>query len=112
MIEIRPAIASDFEHVCNRKNHLTVRALTVVRDGEPIAIAGITIEKEQFVAFSDIKEGVEASPITIWRTARKLADMLRELKLPAAATTSKGKFLESLGFECVGDIENKNIYRI
>jgi hypothetical protein len=112
VIEIRPTIAADFPAVCNRVNHLTVKAFTVLSDGEPVAIAGVTIERDKFIAFSDIKEGVSAPKMTIWRTAKKLAEHIKELGLPAIATTDNGKFLESIGFQYAGNTENKGIYRI
>ena len=112
MIEIRPAIASDFDEVCGSRNHVTVRAFTVTRNGEPVAIAGITLERGQFVAFSDIKEGVTAPKMTIWKTARKLAELIKGLNLPAISTTSNGKFLESMGFQYRGESEDKQIYII
>lgn len=113
MIEIRPTIAADFPVVCRRPNDKTVKAFTVVRDGEPVAIAGVTIEKDKFVAFSDVKEGVTAPKMTIWRTAKKLADLIKNLKLPAiTAPVHTGKFLQSLGLECAGECEQGQIYRI
>lgn len=112
MIEIRPAKPDDFSAVCNRRADKTVKAFTVIRNGEPVAIAGVTIEKDKFVAFSDIKNGVTAPRMTIWRVARKLADHIKELKLPAFAITNSGKFLESLGFEYAGCCDEGDIYRI
>lgn len=112
MIEIRPTIAEDFPAVCSRVNEKTVKAFTVVRDGEPVCIAGITIEPDGFTAFSDMKEGVTAPKMTIWKTAKLLADQLRELRLPALAQTDNGKFLESLGLEYMGETDNKKIYRL
>lgn len=112
MIEIRPTIPGDFEQVCNRKNDKTVKSFTVLRDGEPVCIAGITIEKDGSTAFSDIKEGVTAPKMTIWKTAKKLTEHIKKLNVPALASTSNGKFLESIGLEYVGETENKKIYRI
>lgn len=112
MIEIRPAIASDFEAVCKQKPHVSVRAFTVLREGEPVAIAGITLEPSKFIAFSDIKEGTTAPKMTIWKIAKKLTELIRQLGLPAIASTKNGKFLESVGFKYAGEAEDKQIYII
>lgn len=111
-VEIRYTIATDFPSVCNRVNDKTVKAFTVLLDGNPVCIAGVTIEKDKFIAFSDVKEGLKAPKMTIWRTARRLAEKLRTLNLPAVAITKSGKFLESLGFEYVGECDEGKIYRI
>ncbi len=110
--EIRQTIASDFPIVCDRQNDQTVKAFTVVRNGEPVAIAGVTIKDGECIAFSDIKEGVTAPRMTVWKAAKELADRIHGLNLPAYATTAKWKFLASLGCEYIRDIENKKIYRI
>ncbi len=110
--DIRPSITADFQEVCGRRNHVSVRAFTVTRDGEPVAIAGITLEEGKFIAFSDIKEGVKAPKMTVWRIARKLAKQIADLQLPAIAITDSGKFLESIGFTYCGECSEGIIYRI
>lgn len=112
MIEIRPSTLKDIEEISGSKANRTVKSLSVFRDNELVCIAGVTIERDNIEAFSDIKDGVSASKITIWRTAKKLVDYIRGFNLPAVAITSNGKFLESLGFSYVGDHEEKKIYKL
>lgn len=112
MYEIRPTVQGDFEAVCNRVNDKTVKAFTVLQDNEPVAIAGITIEQGRFLIFSDIKEGATAPKMTIWKLSKQLAEHIKTFNLPAVATSSNGKFLKSIGFEHIGEVGNKETYRI
>jgi hypothetical protein len=110
--EIKPATLVDIESFYGRRPDRTVKAFSVYRDGELVAIAGVTLERERIVAFSDIKEGVTAPKITIWRTAKETVKHIAKLNLPAIAITGSGKFLESLGFKYVGECDEGTIYRL
>ena len=111
IIEIRPTIQSDFLEVCDRINDKTVKAFTVLNNGAPVAIAGVTIENGRFIAFSEIKEGVSGPKISIWKVAKQLAHHIKEFNLPAVtAPDSNSRFLQSIGLECLNDKEK--IYRI
>lgn len=113
MIEIRPARPGDFPPVCGKANDRTVIAFTVEWGGEPVCIAGVTLEKGQFIIFSDIREGVNAPKMTVWRTARKLAERIKSLNLPAVtAPCHTGRFLETLGLTYCASCEEGDIYRI
>lgn len=111
-VEIRQTIKSDFMAVCNRVNDKTVKAFTVIYDGEPVAIAGVILEKDHFIVFSDVKEGLQAPKMTIWKTSRKLIEMIKSLNLPAIATTNNGKFLNSIGMEYIMETNDKEVFKI
>lgn len=107
-IEIRPTTADDVLAFYGQPSPKSMRAFTVLRDGEIACIAGVTIEPDGLVAFSDMKG--TAPKMTIWRTAKKLTKLIQDMQLPAYATTSNGKFLASLGLEYAGEIEGQTVY--
>lgn len=116
-IEIRPSTMADIEAFNKGPAERTARAFSVFRDGELVAIAGVTIEPSRIVAFSDIKEGVSAPKTTVWRTAKELLKRIQGFNLPIVAISSQNinnsdRFLECLGFQHIGDAGGEKIYRL
>ena len=105
---IRRASKEDLEAFYGKAARPSCKAWIAFYKGEPACVAGIALERIGPVAFSDVKPGVDAPPITIWRTAKKMLDEMRERKLPLIVGINKckpnsEKFLRSLGFVALGE---------
>jgi hypothetical protein len=116
-IEIRPATMGDLVTFYGRLPEKTVRAVAVLKEGEIACVAGVTIERGIVTAFSDVREGVTAPKITVWRVAKKIADYIRSLNLPVMAVSDprlpcSDKFLESLGFTRVAECEEGVVFKL
>lgn len=117
MIEIRPATAADVLAFFGRSPQKTMQAVVVIKDGELSAFAGVTIERNQIIAFSDVKDGVRVPNITVWRCAKAIMKYIRGRQAPVFAIASpdiprSGRFLQTLGFTYVGPCESGNVYRL
>lgn len=109
-VEIRPARAADFCALYGKPPPFTCQALTVVYQGEVVAIGGVTMTEAGYVMCMMIKEGIDAPKIKIWRYCKKIMDMISQGKsvIYAGADVkypNSGKFLRKLGFEYLCDDE-------
>lgn len=117
MIEIRPTTQADIVAFSGHRSQKTIRAFTVLLDGEVTCIAGVTIEPDGVMAFSDLREGLQVPKMTIYRYAKQLADLIRGWGLPAAAVAdpnrpNSDRFLERMGFCYIIDSEEGKVFGI
>lgn len=103
-LEIKPSTAEDVaaffpELTC------TVRAWSCFYKGELACVAGVAITPSLMLAFMQIKQGVVAPKMTIWRGALVIWEKIKALGYPrlyAVADESlwtAPQFLERLGFK-------------
>lgn len=116
MIEIKPTTADDVIAFNGKPSDKTIRAFSVWKDGQLACIAGVTIEPDKIVAFSDVRSH-NAPKLTVYRVARELMKRIKEMNLPAIAVANADlpnsqRFLASLGFTFVGDCEDGAIYQL
>lgn len=102
-VEIRVATADDarlfYPDGCPRSCYGWIASYK----GEPACFAGLIIERGGCVAFSEIKPGITAPRMTIWRTALVLLEHIKALNLPMYAGCDlqdkmAHKFVQMLGF--------------
>jgi len=114
MIEIRPSTEEDIVELYGEKPRKSLKSMSVYKDGELAALAGLIIDHTGCTAFCNIKDRESRNKITIWRHARKIIRILAEsTKAPIYAgaepgLVGAGGFLERLGFKmigCEGDID-------
>jgi len=103
MIEIKPSTAEDVALFFGRTLPRTIQAVSVWRDGQLDAIAGVAIEEGKIEAFSDIRKGISVPKITVYRVAKEIMKMIRTRKTQVFAIADPNiptseRFLESLGF--------------
>jgi hypothetical protein len=111
--EIKPSTADDIASFYGAGVLKTVRAYSVFWRGELVAVAGVMLEPTGFIIFSDMKEGIEAPKMTVWKTAKLLAEAIKKFNIPAYTAPCKtGKFLESIGLKQVTECNGEHIYRI
>ncbi len=115
-IKMRPVTPEDMRSFYG-SHERTVRALAVELEGELVCIAGVALEKGRVEAFSDLREPVNASKITVYRYARKIMQWIMELKLPVIVTSNperenSHRFLTSLGFSPIETFDNITVYRL
>lgn len=82
----------------------TMRALVAERDGQVLAIAGISTMDDHVQAFSAYRPEMAAHRFTMARMARRFAAMLSEVTVPVLAVCSKVEptapdLLARMGFE-------------
>lgn len=106
-VELRWAVTEDFEALLGMKSPHTCRAVAAVYEGQVAAIAGFTLGGVLSVAFFDMRRDLKVGKMTIWRNAKKMAEMiLPGFTVVAAASESypnSGKFLEMMGFVKYGE---------
>lgn len=100
MIIVRPATAADLLEFYGRMPPVTVKAVVAVKDGKIECVAGVTLEKDMTIAFSDMKaEG--ANKFEIFRTAKKMANWMKNLHpmvIDVPENRASIKLLEMVGF--------------
>lgn len=101
---IRLARLEDFNELCNRLPPFTCEGLSVVYNGNVVAIATVTMTKAGYVLSAEIKENIDAHKITIWRYAKRTMSMIAQnKKILYAGASNKSlnsrKFLIKLGFK-------------
>jgi len=116
-VEVRRADSADLEAFYGRDVRPSVKAWIALWRGEPSCIAGIAFEEAGFVAFCDVRPGLKASPIKIWRTAKYILDEMLGKGLPLITQLNTSidkseKFLQSLGFEIVQAEDGHVLYRV
>lgn len=84
--------------------------------GAPACLAGLIVEKGGCIAFSEIKEGIKAPKITIWRTARALMERIKGLNLPMYAACDFNdkmahEFVKRLGFSRERNFQGSELFK-
>lgn len=114
MIEIRPATLEDILAFSGSPPPVTIKALAVVKDGVVRCIAGITLEKDRTIAFSDMKDDGTPKKTKV-RIAREIIEWMRPYRPIVIRTPDNmksDKFLLMLGFEHIVKNQDINIYRL
>lgn len=104
---IRPATPADIIDFYGMELPVTVRAWAVDYKGETVCLAGVTIHRNMpALAFSELRDH-DAPPITVYRTAIKLMEKIKTLRMkviadpannPLAIACNAPRFLRALGF--------------
>lgn len=106
---IRPAMAGDLPHFFEAPPQQTIRAWVVDYKGKPACLAGVCrLNRYTVLAFSEIAPGVDAPKLTVWRTALKLFEHIKNTGLdviadPDCNIEGAARFLKRLGFHEVGE---------
>lgn len=114
---IRRATKEDLEAFYGRENRPSCKAWIAFWKGEAACVAGIALERIGPVAFSDVKPGINAPTITIWRTAKVMLEEMRKREVPLIVGVNKCvpnsyRFLKSLGFVLLDDRDGELILGI
>jgi len=102
-VEVRRADSADLIAFYGKLPAVSCKAWVARWKGETVCCAGVAYEDIGPVAFSDMKPGIKAPPIKIWRTAKYLLEEMRASGLPLIVELNRRKhnseeFLKSLGF--------------
>lgn len=110
-VELRAITVSDYAAFFGKAPDRTIRGYAFMVDGKMVGVCGALLGKDSTMLFSDLKEEIDAHPVTIWRWAKRAMDMLAEMKQPLFATTDTSeKFLNSLGFVFRGNTKYGKLY--
>lgn len=102
-VVIRPATRAQLESFYGKPWRQTALAWLVTWKGRPACVAGLAMTREGTIAFSDVKPGIDAPKITIFRTMRALHELMKQhATFMIAGSRDKGdhsRVLEMLGFK-------------
>lgn len=101
MIAWRFATAADIDSYYGERPQVSVRAIVVTLDGEPVGIVGLELRGDRAVAFSEYKPALEPhlKSMPVLRAVKAAQRMFRASRVPVVvANTSNPKLLERLGF--------------
>lgn len=101
---IREATREDFVSVLGKPPDRTVRALAMVENDKPVALAGYFLTDGGAMAFSDVKEGVPKRALV--KGARAVMKMLKKLRMDIYASPDHHgeTVLKHFGFEPDGEL--------
>jgi len=98
-VEIKPITHADYVLFFNSQPDRTIRGYSFFLDDEIVAVFGALLHKDGTMLFSDVKEGLNVSPIIVWRWAKRALELINDMRQPLYATSQKSeRFLLSLGF--------------
>ena len=101
MIAWRFATSEDIDRYYGERPEVTLRAIAILMDEEPVAIAGLSREGDRFRAFSEFKPALEPhlKSMTVLRAVKAVQRMIHEAPLPVIVQDSENPTLmERLGF--------------
>lgn len=114
-IEIRPSTPDDVRSFFPTLK-TTVRAWSIWYKGELSCVAGVAFTPSLMLAFMQIKEGVEAPKMTIWRCTKIVWENIKSLgfkRLYAMANPklwTAPQYLERLGFKHIESSARGEVY--
>lgn len=102
-VEIKMATAQDIREFYPDGPPRTSYSWLALYKGMPACLAGILVEKGGCIAYSNLKPGIVAPKVTIWRTAVALLEKIKGVGLPMYAGCQfhdkmAQAFLKRLGF--------------
>ncbi len=111
---IRSATEADLINYYGENPGFTVRALVADLDGEIIAIGGLAYYPGQMLAFSEMKEPMRKYPKLIYKSAFKVAELIKKYGGSVVAVANckennAGKLLKKLGFISVGMLWHEHV---
>jgi hypothetical protein len=114
-VQIRKASAEDIRIFYPAGSPRTSYAWIAFYKGIPACLAGLIVEKGGCIAFSEIKPGIDAPKMKVWRAARILMAHIESLGLPmfaACEPTDKSarRFVERLGFAYKKNYQGKELF--
>lgn len=112
--KIFPSKPSDFYAFYGTASPKSCKAWTVWYDDEIAAIAGVTLNRNSMILFSDMKRGASYPKVAIFKVACYVVEQVAKMKKPVLAAGGDGnkKFLESLGFVYIGTYQGQELYRL
>lgn len=110
-VEIKPITIADYVNFFKEQPARTIRGYSFFLNGEQVAVFGALLDKDATMLFSDVKGGLEASPIIVWRWAKRALELIDDMRQPLYATSKNSeRFLLSLGFVFRGDTKYGKLY--
>lgn len=97
-VKFKRATAEDIKSFYDGKIPFTAKAILFYYDDKIAAIGGIKIEDGIRMAFSEIKEGVNAPKKTVLQCAQKVMDFCKEDGVVFYARSINPRLLKKVGF--------------
>lgn len=111
---IRPATTEDFVLFKGNAPQHTCRAWTVIYDDDIACIAGVTINRDNLVFFSEMNTEHDYPPSAIFKVACYIVEEVSKMGMPVVAQgePESRNFLERLGFIHTGNYEGQELYQL
>ena len=101
------ASVEDIIAMTGEKPKASLRALVFYLDGIPSGLGGYKLENGAYILFSDIKESVNVSKLTIFRCAKIIMEFAKKRGMSMYAVGGNPDLLERLGLVHIGDGDYK-----
>jgi hypothetical protein len=117
MITIRPATRADIERFYGSvRPGPTMRAIALLRDGEPVGLAGLAQQGFALLAFTELREDVPLDKVMPALIAGlvELKRWIKNARTPVVAIGRSGESearLIRFGFEPIGEVEQGKVFR-
>jgi hypothetical protein len=109
-IEIVPATQELIEIFFGEPPKRTIRAVVAVKDGEPIAVAGLFLDQSRYVLFSDLKPEMYKHKKAIVKTMRAARKLMDTVHLPVYAVPEKEPYNDAVIIKHLGFKEENGVY--
>lgn len=113
MIEVRPATFEDVTEFYGSPPKQSMKGLVVVLDGKPVGIGGLVFSEKSVGFFSVVRPELKPYKMTIYKTARKLAEMAKGCSALAVADPDEPnskQFLTRLGLIPVAETKFGEVF--
>jgi hypothetical protein len=115
--KIRHATAADLDAFYGENRpRVSQRAIVVELDGEILGVAALNYFDGQMTAISEMRDELQAYPVTIMKAARMFAEILDKHGAGVLAVASNeiprsAQFLERVGFNYIGTVTDGRVYQ-
>lgn len=110
-VELKPITVDEYILFFKEEPKRTIRGYSFFLNGHIVAVFGALLDKDGTMLFSDVKEGLNAPAILVWRWAKRALFLINDMRQPLYATSkNSGRFLSSLGFVFRGDTKSGKLY--
>ena len=96
-LKYRIATYDDYTKWYGGRQKFGAKAYAFFKDEEMVALAGYKLQQNMFIIFSEIKENVILDKLTIFRAAKVVMELSKEINAPKYAVSDNDRLCEALG---------------
>ena len=114
-LEVRPATSEALRAFWGHSKPQTVKAIMAFLDDEPVGVLGVSYDRGQLVAFSEIRDELRPYKWFIYKTAWRFLQSVKRQGLPIRAVVNRNernaaRLLEQLGFVYLDTTNDGEVY--
>lgn len=112
---IKAATKNDIINIYGMPMNSSMKGISVFLDGKVVGIGGIYYTKHNVIAFAHIKPELRKYPVTIWRCALKIKDLIKESDAPVYSIADpripkSDDLLMKMGFRFINRTHQGDLY--